>query len=153
MLIVRNEIVSQYPVLEPDVQVAVKRARVKLHRICWNWHVSNRQPPEFVSVLVVTTKMKLHTKLLQCKNIRLLQHVFQLSQLHVCGIHIMKFKDCFQSSEDLEIKTLRSFSSVFFFRTPINYHFWITWLHSYGRKASSVAMQIGLPSKRRSYIN
>ena len=39
----------------------------------------------------------------------------------------MKFKDCFQSSEHLEIKTSRSFSlfkSVFFFfKRPINLHF------------------------------
>ena len=52
---------------------------------------------------------KIHSTREYHKNILLLQ---QLSQLHVCGVHIMKFKDCFQSSEDLEIKTLRSFSLI-----------------------------------------
>ena len=62
------------------------------------------------------------------KTFGLLQPLFQLSQLHVCGVCITKFKECFQSSEDLEIKTLRSLASCLiislFFRTPINYHFW-----------------------------
>ena len=38
------------------------------------------------------------------KTFGLLQPLFQLPQLHVCGVCIMKFKECFQSSEDLEIK-------------------------------------------------
>ena len=46
------------------------------------------------------------------KTFGLLQPLFQLSQLHVCGVRIMKFKDHFQSSEDLEIKTLRRFSLI-----------------------------------------
>ena len=40
-----------------------------------------------------------------CKTFRLLQ---PLSQLHVCGVHIMKFPN--KSSEDLEIIMLRSSS-------------------------------------------
>ena len=39
------------------------------------------------------------------KTFGLLQPLFQLPQLHVCGVCIMKFKECFQSSEDLEIKS------------------------------------------------
>ena len=54
----------------------------------------------------------------------------------------MKFKDCFQSSEDLEIKTLRSFSlikSVFFQKTNQLAFLEKAWLPSYGRNASNVA--------------
>ena len=76
--------------------------------------------------------LSLHASMV--KNIWLLQPLFQLSQLHVCGVHIVKFKDCNQSFEDLVIKTLRSFSLIkSVFITPINYHSWIAWLHSYGR--------------------
>ena len=59
----------------------------------------------------------------------------------------MKFKDCFQSSEHLEIKTSRSFSlfkSVFFFQKTNQFAFLEkALLHSYGRNASNVYSQIG----------
>ena len=47
----------------------------------------------------------------------------------------MRLKDCFQSSEDLEIKTLRSFFLILE----------KAWLHSYSRNASNVHVaKIGL---------
>ena len=67
-------------------------------------------------------------------------------QLHVCGVCIMKFKECFQSSEDLKIKTLRSFffnNHSSFQKTNQLPFLEKAWLHSYGRNASNVA-KIGL---------
>ena len=52
------------------------------------------------------------------KTFGLLQPLFQLPQLHVCGVCMMKFKECFQSSEDLEITTLKSF----FFNNKSSFH-------------------------------
>ena len=66
----------------------------------------------------------------------LLQPLFQLPQLHVCVVCIMKFKECFQSSEDLEIKTLRSifFNNQSSFQKTNQLPFVEkAWLHSYGR--------------------
>ena len=60
----------------------------------------------------------------------------------------MKFKECFQSSEDLEIKTLRSFFfkyQSFFQKTNQLPFLEKAWLHSYGRSASNVHVaEIGL---------
>ena len=53
----------------------------------------------------------------------------------------MKFKECFQSSEDLEIKTLRSFlfnNQSSFQKTNQLPFLEKAWLHSYGRSASNV---------------
>ena len=55
------------------------------------------------------TALTLDAKQYTVKTFGLLQPLFQLPQLHVCGVCIMKFKECFQSSENLEINTLRSF--------------------------------------------
>ena len=59
----------------------------------------------------------------------------------------MRLKDCFQSSEDPEIKTLRSFSfnnQSSFQKTNQLPFLEKAWLHSYGRNASNVAKYIGL---------
>ena len=60
----------------------------------------------------------------------------------------MKFKECFQSSEDLEIKTLRSFffnNHSSFQKTNQLPFLEKAWLHSYGRNASIVHVaKIGL---------
>ena len=60
----------------------------------------------------------------------------------------MKFKECFQSSEDLEIKTLRSFffnNQTSFQKTNQLPFLEKAWLHSYGRNASNVHVaKIGL---------
>ena len=62
--------------------------------------------------------------------------------------NITKFKECFQSSEDLEIKTLRSFffnSHPSFQKTNQLPFLEKAWLHSYGRHASNVHVaKIGL---------
>ena len=53
----------------------------------------------------------------------------------------MKFKECFKSSEDLEIKTLRSllFNNQSSFQKTNQLPFLEkAWLHSYGRSASIV---------------
>ena len=52
----------------------------------------------------------------------------------------MKFKECFQSSEDLEIKTLRSFlfNNHSFQKTNQLPFLEKAWLHSYGSNASIV---------------
>ena len=52
----------------------------------------------------------------------------------------MKFKECFQSSEDLEIKTLRSFffNQSSFQKTNQLPFLEMAWLHSYCRNASNV---------------
>ena len=52
----------------------------------------------------------------------------------------MKFKECFQSSEDLEIKTLRSFffNQSSFQKTNQLPFLEKAWLHSYCRNASNV---------------
>ena len=82
------------------------------------------------------------------KTFGLLQPLFQLPQLHVCGVCIMKFKECFQSSENLEIKTLRSF--FFNNQSPFQKTNQLpfvekAWLHGYGRNASNVHVpKIGL---------
>ena len=83
----------------------------------------------------------LHHKQLTVKTFGLLQPLFQLPHLHVCGVCIMKFKECFQSSEDLQIKTLRSFlfnNQSSFQKTNQLPFLEKAWLHSYGRNASSV---------------
>ena len=86
------------------------------------------------------------------KTFGLLQPLFQLPQLHVCGVCIMKFKECFQSSEDLEIKTLRSFLFNYqssFQKTNQLPFLEKAWLHSYGRNASNVHVaEIGLPKDK-----
>ena len=46
---------------------------------------------------------------LHCKSILVTSTMFYLSQLHVCGVHIQGMLPN-KSSEDLEIKTFRSFS-------------------------------------------
>ena len=59
----------------------------------------------------------------------------------------MKFKDCFPSSEDLEGKTLRSFSlitSVFFSEDQSIIISGKAWLHSHGRNASNACSQMEL---------
>ena len=60
----------------------------------------------------------------------------------------MKFKECFQSSEDLKIKTLRSFlfnNQSSFQETNQLPFLEKAWLHSYGRNASNVHVaKIGL---------
>ena len=82
------------------------------------------------------------------KTFGLLQPLFQLPQLHVCGVCIMKCKECFQSSEDLEIKTLRSFffnNQSSFQKTNQLPFLEKTWLHSYYRNDSNVHVaKIGL---------
>ena len=60
----------------------------------------------------------------------------------------MKFKECFQSSENLEIKTLRSFffnNQSSFQKTNQLPFVEKAWLHSYGGNASNVHVaKIGL---------
>ena len=60
----------------------------------------------------------------------------------------MKFKECFQSSKDLEIKTLRSFlfnNQSPFQKTNQSPFLEKAWLHRYGRSASNVHVtKIGL---------
>ena len=59
----------------------------------------------------------------------------------MCGVCIMKFKECFQSSEDLEIKTLRSFlfnNQSSFQKTNQLPFLEKAWLHSCGGNASNV---------------
>ena len=75
------------------------------------------------------------------KTFGLLQTLFQLPQLHVCGVCIMRLKDCFQSSEDLETKINRSpFQKTN--QLPILEK---AWLHSYHRNASNAHVaKIGL---------
>ena len=59
----------------------------------------------------------------------------------------MKFKECFQSSEDLEIKTLRSFyfnNQSSFQKTNQLPFLEKAWLHNYSRNSSNVhAAKIG----------
>ena len=66
----------------------------------------------------------------------------------MCGACIIKFKECFQSSEDLEIKIWRSFffnNQSSFQKTNQLPFLEKTWLHSYGRNASNVHVaKIGL---------
>ena len=45
-----------------------------------------------------------HATVYHCKNIWVISTIFQLSQLHVYGVHIMKFKECFQTGL---LKTLK----------------------------------------------
>ena len=82
------------------------------------------------------------------KTFGLLQTLFQLPQLHVCGVGIMRLKDCFQSSEDLEIKTLRSFFLInwsSFQKTNQLPFLEKAWLHSYRRNTSNAHVaKIGL---------
>ena len=93
----------------------------------------------------------LHLSIVGCHTVKtfgLLQPLFQLPQLHVCGVCIMKFKECFQSSEDIEMKTLRSFffNNQSSFRKTNQLPFLEkAWLHTYGRNASNVHVaKIGL---------
>ena len=75
----------------------------------------------------------------------------------VCGVCIMKFKECFQSSEDLEITTLRSFffnNQSSFQKTNQLPFLEKAWLHSYGRNASNVhvacSLSAGFPAVSQS---
>ena len=88
-----------------------------------------------------------------CKNILVTSTIFQLSQLHVHCVHThheVQGMLLNKSSEDLEIKTLRSFSfnliELLFFQNTNQLAFLETvWLHSYGRNASNVTTsEIGL---------
>ena len=79
------------------------------------------------------------------KTFGLLQPLFQLPQLHVCGVCIMKFKECFQSSEDLEIKSFFFNNQSSFRKTNQLPFLEKAWLHNYGRNASNVHVaKIGL---------
>ena len=85
--------------------------------------------------------MSIKPSIYTVKTFGLLQPLFQLLQLHVCGVCIMKFKDCFQFSEDVEIKMLRSFlfnNQSSFQKTNQLPFLEKAWLHSYGRNASNV---------------
>ena len=107
----------------------------------------------YIYIICISSKFH-HTLIVKAsipytvKTFGLLQPLFQLPQLHVCGVCIMKFKEWFQSSKDLEIKPLRSFffnNQSSFQKTNQLPFLEKAWLHSYGRSASNVHVaKIGL---------
>ena len=76
-----------------------------------------------------------------CKNILVTSTMFYLSQLHVCGVHIMKFNECFQTSLLKTLKSKHSEASLqsSFQKTYQLAFLALVWLHSYGRNAINVA--------------
>ena len=66
------------------------------------------------------------------KTFRLLQPYFGYLSWQVCGVHIMKFKECFQT-EDLEIRTSSLIKPRLVFITLA----FLEKLHSYVRNASN----------------